>query len=441
MMPHRDTVMVIIALAAWLYLLPREQATAETNSNNDVRLVVQSHALNHFVRELDGQWQGIRVASDGNCYFASSTHSARNGAAFFRYDPRTKILTLLCEDITKVCGEDPTKTPPQGKIHSDIVEANGWLYFGTHLANYWPDAMTAYTGAHVVGYEMTTGRFRDHGIVRSNYSIYAGLNVDPVRKRIFVIASPFNPAHREGGCHLYTIDLQSGEKRDLGNLQAGPYSYYLFIDTRGDCWFTNGGSDGALYRARAKDGHIDRFPKALPDGADAWSWCQPLADGFRCVFTLFKADSLWIFDSRGENVSAASFQLVKRIGLTHQGNALGEDRVYYVQCANPAEMMTARRVTDLHLRSVSLGPGESSVIVDHGLIVDQDGRKPIRIHSLDVDDEGHVFMTGDWQLLPGEKGTLRHDRHRDGTNVYKELSRGQFFAVGSVTVPAKPAKP
>lgn len=103
--------------------------------------------------------------------------------------------------------------------------------------------------------------------------------------------------------------------------------------------------------------------------------------------------------------------------------------------------MTARRVTDLHVRSVSLDPGESSVVVDHGLIVDQDGRKPIRIHSLDVDDQGHAFMTRDCQLLPGEKGTLRHDRHRDGTNLYKELARGQFFAVASVTVPGKPAKP
>jgi hypothetical protein len=84
---------------------------------------------------LDGQWLGCKAASDGNCYFGSSTHDNKHGAAFFRYNPASNTLTMLTNDLTLVCGENPTVTPPQGKLHSDIVEANGWLYFSMHLVS------------------------------------------------------------------------------------------------------------------------------------------------------------------------------------------------------------------------------------------------------------------------------------------------------------------
>src|SRR3954465_12953302 len=68
---------------------------------------VQLFALNGYTRVLDGQWEGIRYASDGNVYFASSTHSAHHGASFFKYSPLTNQVALLAEDITLICGEDP----------------------------------------------------------------------------------------------------------------------------------------------------------------------------------------------------------------------------------------------------------------------------------------------------------------------------------------------
>src|SRR5450631_3851145 len=82
---------------------------------------VQSYALNNYTRVLDGQWEGIRYASDGNVYFASSSQDAHHGASFFKYSPATGQVTMLVADITTICGEDPY-TNPQGKIHSDIVE-------------------------------------------------------------------------------------------------------------------------------------------------------------------------------------------------------------------------------------------------------------------------------------------------------------------------------
>ena len=43
---------------------------------------VTSYSMNTICKEWDGQWQGIAVASDGNCYFGTSTHSSGHGAGF-----------------------------------------------------------------------------------------------------------------------------------------------------------------------------------------------------------------------------------------------------------------------------------------------------------------------------------------------------------------------
>ena len=77
--------------------------------------------MNKICKEWDGQWQGIMVASDGNCYFSSSTHSKSHGAGLHKFDPRTYEVTVLSDDMTEVCGESNLPgRPQQGKIHSDI---------------------------------------------------------------------------------------------------------------------------------------------------------------------------------------------------------------------------------------------------------------------------------------------------------------------------------
>ena len=43
---------------------------------------IWTYSMNKICKEWDGQWQGIKIASDGNCYFGSSTHSKSHG----RYD-------------------------------------------------------------------------------------------------------------------------------------------------------------------------------------------------------------------------------------------------------------------------------------------------------------------------------------------------------------------
>ena len=309
---------------------------------------VHSVALNKFVKYFDGQWQGMIAASDGACYFGSSTHSPLHGSSFFKFEPVTRKLTVLAEDMTRVCAEDLTKTPPQGKIHSPIVEFDGWLYLTTHLSNYWDEAMDRYTGAHVIGYELSTGKFRDFGIVRGRYTIYSAINVDRKHRKLYVFVVPFARADVEkDGSHLYQIDIETGAKTDLGLVgqKQRSNSLWFFVDDKGDCWFTLWKNHwpltwdhGDLYRydtkAKALKCYKDVLPagKLAPDGAAApeklntersWSWAEALPGNRECLFTtgcLGGGDErLWSFDPRKSIEKGDAFRPLPTLGRLSWG--------------------------------------------------------------------------------------------------------------------------
>lgn len=433
-----------------------------------------SIALNEIRPDYDGQWQGITVASDGNCYFGSSTHSYRHGAGFFRFDPRTRQLDVLADDMSAICGEDVASTPSQGKIHSPIVEHDGWLYFTTHLSNYWKEAIDRYSGAHVLGYELASGRFRDFGIVRPRFSIYSFINVDPARQALYVFSVPFADEDKEKeGCRIYRIDIPTGRIQSLGE-PAGKgrnASFWSFVDLEGNCWFTlwgargrfSAGGGGHLYRVSGASGRIERFEDVLPearlwpdgrrrppeDQADrSWSWAQPLPGRERCLFAMGMGggddERLWIFDPSKSIATGAAFQPVGFVGPVFLALALGKARVFYIQ---RGDLVSHRNYSgeekrdedpdvvgkneDYHLKSISLAAESYGQVTDHGAIVDQKGRAPRMIDSLAADRQGRVYMVGSWHVLPGDQPTMQIDLENPGE--FRRMKRGQFFACCDVS--------
>jgi hypothetical protein len=405
---------------------------------------VRTFPLNTFKRELDGQWQGIRLASDGNVYFASSTHSAHHGASFFKYDTTTGKVTELVHDITEVCGED-VQTNPQGKIHSDIVEANGWLYMATHFASEKRGAYATWTGSHALGYEIATGRMRDYGVVRPGFTAYSAIGVDPKRNALYV----FVTGHTAGqAAYVYRIDTVSGEKIELGQVSKpsdGGYDYtcsWMFVDQRGDVWFSIKNQNGDLQQIHADTGVIDVHANALPalvrwdsdqrenGGAQtsrSIGWMQPL-DGDRAAMTMAPSGGmLYLFDSTKPMVTA--FTALRHIGFNSLGMAVGSGRVFYNQRENRGKGNQEFR--DFHLLSVSLDAAAGYPITDYGLMVDQDGRTVWRTPGMAADGRGHVYMIGDWWTIPGDLGTLRY-KWNGGKETYEPLNRGEFFAVASI---------
>ena len=411
------------------------------------RQLVQTCPLNTFKRELDGQWQGIRLASDGNVYFASSSHSVRHGASFFKYDTKSGQVIELVHDITDVCAED-VETNPQGKIHSDIVEANGWLYMATHFAADKPVKFANWTGSHALGYEIATGTVRDFGVVRPGYTSYSAVGADPKRNYLYV----FLTSQTKGEpAYVYRIDTATGDKINLGQVSApsdGGYDYncfWMFVDRRGDVWFSIKNQDGDLHQIHGDTGAIEVHRNALPplirwdadrvEPAPALQanrfigWMQPL-DGDRAVLTMNPfGGMLYRFDST--KPMAQAFTPLRHIGSTNLGMAVGGNRVFYSQRENRGKEIQEAR--DFHLLSVSLDAEAGYPITDHGLMVDQDGRTAWRAPGMMADDRGHVYIVGDWWTIPGDLGTLRYD-WKGGKGIFQQLERGEFFAVAIVDV-------
>ena len=439
---------------------------------------VSSFSMNRICKEWDGQWQGITVASDGNCYFGTSTHSSGHGAGFHMYNPRTKEHNVIAEDMTVVCGEGESRSQ-QGKIHSPIVELDGWLYFTTHLSNYWPEGIEVYPGAHVLGYELATGSFRDFGIVKPRYSIYSAIQVDPERKVLYIMVSPFHPELiKNDGVHLYSVDIETGEKRDLGQITYGETggTPWFYVDNHGNCWFTLWKREwqyeydrGNLYCYNPEAGRIITYKDVLPREAElidgtpvrddyqynvrCWNYTEALPGREKCLFAMGHwgggDERLWLFDPSKDIASGEAFEPIAYIGSTFHETAMGGDRLYFIQYEDlevqRTESAELNRDLDpdlvgyhdnLHLRSISLKEGGERSIIDHGKIVDQDGRAARMINSMAADDKGRVYMTGSWYVKSDKEATLQVQLFdHPGKGIYKLMKRGEFFAVAETEVP------
>lgn len=467
---------IIYTIAFLLGVLPEGNSQKPVADNNNEKIcIVSSISMNKICREWDGQWQGNAVASDGACYFATSTHSTSHGAGFHKYEPDSKKHTILAEDMTRICGEEHTLSQ-QGKIHSPIVECEGWLYFTTHLSNYWPAGIERYTGAHVIGYQLATGIFRDFGVVRPRYSIYSAINVDPVRKKIYVFVAPFlDELTKSDGCHLYSIDIVTGDKKDLGLITKNQEGacFWFYVDNNGKCWFTlwkkwhkYENDHGNLYCYNPNEDKIVTYKDVLPKGKyidgtpvkdekllkeRAWTWAQALPGNNKCLFTMGTwgggDERLWIFDPSRDIKSGDAFHDIAFIGSTFLQTALGGDRIYFVQDADldnerygSAEAARERDPDivgydeSLHLRSVSIVPDVDKTITDHGKIVDQHGRAARMINSLSADNKGRVYIMGSWYVKSLKEASFQimiYDY--PGQDIYKLVKRGEFFATVDVS--------
>lgn len=451
--------------------------------------LVQSIALNKINKYFDGQWQGIKVASDGACYFGSSTHSPKHGCSFFKFDPVSQKLKVIAKDMTEVCGENIKKTPPQGKIHSPIVKCDGWLYFTTHLSNYWEEAIIKYPGAHVVGYELNTGNFRDFGIVRKGYTIYSAINVDKINKKLYVFSVPFAKNDiKSDSSHLYQLDIDTGEKVDLGKVPVNERGacFWFYVDNNGKCWFTIWkkfnpslySKDEDLYCFDPNTNKIKSYKNVLPIGKLApsgtpaaenlksersWTWAEAINDNKQCLFTMGWLgggdERLWLFDPTKNVESGESFQPLSYIGATFLSVACNNNRVYFIQykklndartyCPEFMREVNPKEVNfndELHLRSVSIELTNNSIVTDHGKITDQNGRHISMVESLAADNRGNVFMNGSWDSLSKNESSHQFiwqglkddyvnicDTYKNAeVGTHKLMSRGQFFSYVNV---------
>jgi hypothetical protein len=439
-----------------------------------------SIALNKVSPYYEGQWQGIGMASDGACYFGSSCHSLNHGGGLFRFDPSNRQFDVLSEDLSNLVNTDFSKNTPQGKVHCPIIEFDGSIYLTTHLAAYWDDVLDKYEGSHLLSYKLATKKWRDFGVIKPRWSTYSAIEVDSVRGKVYAMECPFSPKDTIEKLHLYQIDIKSGEKRDLGQV-PGDATFWFYLDNTGKLWFTSRYYQNRLYCYNPETDKIkvyeDAFPPAkyAPDGKpyetdikiegkicdkgyslgqQSWTWVRAIDGGKRCLYTFGDdggADErLWVFDPSKDIASKEAFTPICYIGNTFLSVALANNRVFYVQMFDnvasrgydcefnrdiPADQ-NGYQPHNLRLRSVALDPKDPRQFIDHGRIIDQDGRTPAHIASLAADSKGNIFMNGSWLTKPGDIPSIRYMHNQSAIKkgkVFETLKRGEFFAYVNVT--------
>lgn len=427
---------------------------------NEKFCTANSIALNKISPYYDGQWQGIIAASDGACYFGSSSHTLAHGGGLFRFDQSNKQLDVLTDDLTRLVGDDITKNTPQGKCHSPIIEVNGTLYLTTHLAAYWKEVLHKYAGSYFLSYNMKEKKWNNYGIIKPRFSTYSAIEVDAKRGKAYAMVVPFAPQDTAEGNHLYQIDLITKEKRDLGRLSHGKADFWFYLDDSGKVWSSVWRGTNALQCYDPETGKITTYENAFPepkiDNGNpvekvsfkelSWTWAKAIDGGKRCLFTMGDCgggdERLWIFDPRKNIASKEAFIPVCYIGNTFLSVALGGKRVYFIQRGDNKSSRdystegsrdlppdkNGYHVNNLHLKSVALDQNDPHPFFDHGRIIDQDGRTPAYIGSLAADDKGNVYISGGWLIKPGDQPTLKFIYEATDGKDYEPLKRGEFFA-------------
>jgi hypothetical protein len=173
------------------------------------------------------------------------------------------------------------------------------------------------------------------------------------------------------------------------------------------------------------------LPHRAPDVNPWWNWAKPLPGGETLLIALANGE-LWRFDPRLAPDWQRAFTYLTTVGnishRSHIGLALAWPRLFYLQGPDPSTIRSASQ--DVHLRSINLDPRSGYALRDHGLVTDQDGRRPYRLPAMSSDGQ-RVYLTGDWFTLAGEPGSLSREGQREGPGELVEVNRIQCFAVAS----------
>lgn len=380
-------------------------------------------------------YNGLSAASDGKIYYVLSSQDIDVGAQVYSFDPATERIRHLA-DLTEICGEKGLKAIPQNKSHVRFWEANGKLYFASHIGYYTikngmetmgvpPEGYKPYPGGHFLSYDLATGKFENLAVAPHGEGIIT-MTMDPARGRLYGITWPTG--------FFIRYDLHKKELKDLGLFSAlgesvrGPQyrtlCRSLVVDPRdGSVYFST--AEGAILRYRydldtvekiqAEDLRKDYFGSYDPtsSGSMAYNWRQVIWYAPENVIYGVHGNSgyLFRFDPRIPRVqvldritSLASQRsgMFDEFSYGYLGFILGPDgeTLYYltggpiyrrgqrVAGKSKAEKGESKGEENLHLITYYLPTHKYR---DHGAIFFPDGQRPSEVNSIAVGKDGSVY--------------------------------------------------
>jgi hypothetical protein len=394
-------------------------------------------------------YNGMGTGSDGRIYYVLSSENIDQGAKMFCFDPKTANILEL-GDLTEACGEKGLKAIPQGKSHVNFAEANGKLYFATHVGVYSivegketmgipPAGYRPYPGGHLLAYDLKSGRFEDLGIAPNKEGVLT-FAMDTRRGRLFALTWPSGI--------FYRYDLATRTQKSFGKQCAegedGVGATYrtvcrsIAVDLDdGSAYFTT--SEGTILRyvaatdtvavVEGEDMKKDYFGLYDPTspGHMGYNWRQTFwRPKDKLIYGVHgNSGYLFRFDPRAarlEVLARLTSEPSQRSGMFDQfsygylGFGLGPDggTIHYLtggpiyidgkRLAGKAStaMGEAKGLENLHLVTYDI---ERSLYTDNGAVFYASGQRPLYVNALTIGQDGVVYT------LPRitEQGRTRSD--------------------------------
>ncbi len=442
----------------------------------DRTITVRTTPLCPYDVHLDGQWQGSIAASDGKVYFGTSSHAPHTSALFMQYDPATGLVHRL-SSLNEITHEDPGYYRPQGKLHSAVIEYNGYLYFST----YYGYEGGGYPGGHGIRYKLGSfeangvAKFDDMGIPRNGGTIYTATTIDPLNGVMYVNSDNY----------IYSCPTNGVPDNGTFTWTNRGYStgtcFYHFTDGLSNLWTAPFYTNGQLCKVPAV-GSLVAYPAAMPISrrpdnlAQDPMWCYQgfswigRIDQDHWVFWMMYDCFFWMFDCnearQGHFAEGQAYKKICRIGVTGLDTCMYGHTIYWLTSARrwysrcqylgPNDPDTTwynytgdDKAKDHRLMSLNLddprltAPGfdpnypDPNIFTDWGRLVDQDGRTPYRAENGCCDGK-HIYIVGDWRNLPTDPNNWHTLKalYADIDGGYQQIWRGQFFGV--INLPNQP---
>ncbi len=420
---------LVLLFSGWAGRVSLRTAHAASNPG-----VLKAHAYDSGFPEGVENYSSCFVASDGRVYYVLDTNRVTVGAQMYMLDPGTGKVTHV-GDLTKAVGEGDLHAIPQGKSHVQFVEANGKLYFATHIGYYdhlkyfgkqvspTAEGYKNYPGGHFLSYDLSSGKLEEYAKAPAREGII-GMTMDTRRGRMYGLTWP-------SGFFLW-YDLKTKEMKNMGPVagqaENGTGANWNMLDrslvvdeSDGSAYFTI--SSGTIFRYRYDKNEIEQVLGTSLDKEcfGCWSdvnksdcmgynWLVALwSPSLRAIYAIHgKSGYLFRFDAGAEDVEVLArlvSEATKRSGMNdvsdfgYLGFAFGPSgqMLYHLTGApqkgqalrtNADSNEKARTASALDLVTYEIS---SEKLTDHGVVELEDGTRPVDAQAMAVGKDGMVY--------------------------------------------------
>lgn len=367
-------------------------------------------------KSMDSAYWGLGTSQDGSIFFALCSHQPGNSAAFFQYFPKEQKVQKLFSMDEHIQVADGSL--PQGKVHTPIYEGpDGLLYSGTHFAYpYGNPQPVEYEGGHLASYNPKDHTVEDLGIPSAKEGLLT-IIMDKQSKFIYMLTAP--------AFEFIAYDITKNKFHNVGRVtKEGSICRTLTLDDQGNVYGSY--ESNKIFKFNKEKFTLQYLKTTLPESKRAieeWGgksrggvnnigrniWRSALwNDVTKSLYGIHSGTSnLFAFKPGTETITELAFMgadndqdrlesIYPTLSLAQYKNTL-----FYVPASGFFDYARSEKIKDYsHLISYSI---ENNKKIDHGIIVDDQGRRVYGVAGSVMDTDGKYYLLGSVEVREDEE--------------------------------------